>query len=85
MVDPFVLIEMPDAPTRLDVAGALIVIVPPFAPVACDSEIGLDPTNTILDPVTPVSPAVFPPVDTPIDPAEMVWLNVIVPPFASVL
>ena len=74
-----------DTPDNDDVAGALIEIVPPLAPVACDSEIGLEPTNTMRVPVTPVSPVVFPPVLTPARNADTVLLNDTVPPFASVL
>ena len=58
-------IEMGLTPTRLEVAGASMLTVPPFAPVVCDSEIAFVPTSTIWEPVMPVAPAVFPPVDTP--------------------
>jgi hypothetical protein len=46
---------------------ALIVTVPPFAPVDCDKETMFEPTRTIWVPVIPVDPAVFPPVETPTD------------------
>ena len=65
MVEPLVEIEMGLTPTRLEVAGALIDTVLPAVAVACDSEIGPLPTSTMRVPETPVSPAVFPPVDTP--------------------
>jgi hypothetical protein len=59
--------EMLTAPVadRLEVAGALIDTVPPFAPVVWDRLIGPVPTRTICVPVSPVAPSVFPPVETP--------------------
>ena len=57
-------LDPPVAESEL-VAGALIEIVPPFAPVVCEREIGPVPTNTSRVPVTPVFPAVFPSLDIP--------------------
>ena len=55
------------------VVGPEIVIVPPAAAVACERVMLFDPTNTRRVPVIPVSPAVFPPVETPALNKLWVW------------
>lgn len=68
IVDPLTEMLALPVPLRLEIGGALIVIVAadPAAPVACESEMGPEPTSTTLPVDTvPVAPAVFPPVETP--------------------
>ena len=57
MVDPFVLMITPPTPTKLEVAGALILTTLPFVP----ESVRLIPEYPMVDPLAVVLPAVLAP------------------------
>ena len=75
-----------DAPDQTTMwPGALIEMVPPFAPVACESVIGLEPTNTMpCARHSGVAGGVAAVLRHRPGTRDTVLLNDTVPPFASV-